>query len=372
MRTVLSKDVEVDYWQIYVVSGDDQPDIENSFGGQRNGLCGAAMPGYLFLVTGLHSGEVGFTVEVHDEAPPVDESWQEIVEASFRPAGEASLLGWGGEWYQPLDLAQTCYRVRYCATGMDEAYAQDTRIEDEPQFDRYLLQLWPAPPQPDTVIKQTSEIAAYWHQTARETPPPPAPEDVPEDEDAGLALADREWEEEQARRQAEDRRWGGPMPEQLRGLPGNVINVGAMDRFLVEALAQADPLTQRQIARWVTRRAFAEAGLADVGWIAPVLAAMDQGEPLPPPFDGARLPWDLLFSDEQVPSTTVTSPDGSADNYRQQAMAFPALLSAREQDPLRAALDALWAAAVAFGHERRQVLFAEVRQAFPAIASGGG
>jgi hypothetical protein len=368
MRTVLSQDVEVHYGQIYVVSGDDYPGLDASFGGQRNGLCGAAMPGYLFLITGLHTGEVGFTAEVHDEAPPVDESWQEIVEASFRPEGAASLLGWAGEWYQPLDLAQTCYRVRYCATGMDEGHAEDTRLEDEPQLDRYLLQLWPAPPEPDTVIKQTSEIAAYWHQVARESPPPPAPQD----EDAGLALADREREEEQARRRAEDRRWGGPMPEQLRGLPANAINVGRMDRFLVEALAQADPLIQRQIARWVTRRAFAEAGLTGIGWIAPALAAMDRGEPLPPPFDGDRLPWDLLFSDEQIPSTTVTSPDGSTDNYRQQAMAFPALLSARNQDPLAAALDALWAAAVAFGHGRRQVLFTEVRRAFPAIASGGG
>jgi hypothetical protein len=370
MRTVLSTDVWVHYWQIYVVSGDDHPDREASFAGQRNGLCGAAMPGYLFLITGLHTGEVGFTVEVHDEAPPLDESWQEIVEASFRPEGETFLLGWAGDWCQPLNLAQASYRVRYCATGMDEGNDQDTRLDDEPQADRYLLQLWPAPPEPDTVIKQTSEIATYWHQTAREMAPPPAPED--QAAAAARALADRERQEEQARRRAEDRNWGGPMPEQLRGLPGNVLNVGRMDRFLVEALAQADPLIQRQIARWVTRRAFAEAGLADVGWIAPALAAMDQGGPLPPPFDGDRLPWDLLFSDAQIPSTTVTSPDGSTDNYCQQAMAFPALLSAREQDPLAAALDALWAAAVTFGYGRRQVLFTEVRQAFPAIASEGG
>jgi hypothetical protein len=50
-------------------------------------------------------------------------------------------------------------------------------------------------------------------------------------------------------------------------------------------------------------------------------------------------------------------------------MAFPALFSALERDPLRAALDALWSAAVAFGHGRHQVLFSEARQAFPTVAA---
>jgi hypothetical protein len=119
----------------------------------------------------------------------------------------------------------------------------------------------------------------------------------------------------------------------------------------------------------VTRRAFVEARPADVEWIAPALAAMDRGEPLPPPLDDERRAWDLLLSDARVPRTLVTSPDGRLDNCLQQAMAFPALFSTLEQDPLRAALDALWSAAVAFGHGRHQVLFSEVRQAIPAVAA---
>ena len=119
----------------------------------------------------------------------------------------------------------------------------------------------------------------------------------------------------------------------------------------------------------MTRRAFAEAQLAEIDWIAAALDAMDRGESLPWPFDGDdRRAWDLLFSDKRVPSTLVTSLDGLHSNFLQQAMAFPALFSAREQDSLSAALDALWNAAVAFGHGRYQVLFSEVRQAFPALA----
>jgi hypothetical protein len=87
----------------------------------------------------------------------------------------------------------------------------------------------------------------------------------------------------------------------------------------------------------VTRRAFVEARLANVEWIAPALAAMDRGEPLPPPLDDERRAWDLLLSDARVPRTLVTSPDGRLDNCLQQAMAFPALFSTLEQDPLRAA-----------------------------------
>jgi hypothetical protein len=50
-----------------------------------------------------------------------------------------------------------------------------------------------------------------------------------------------------------------------------------------------------------------------------------------------------------------------------EAMAFPALFSAREQDPLSAALDALWSAAVAFGRRRYEALLREARQAFPVL-----
>jgi hypothetical protein len=49
--------------------------------GHLHASCGAAVAGALFLSTGLHSGKVGFTVELHDSRPPVDESWERVVEA---------------------------------------------------------------------------------------------------------------------------------------------------------------------------------------------------------------------------------------------------------------------------------------------------
>jgi hypothetical protein len=133
-------------------------------------LCqtGAAVPGFLFLITGLRTGEVGFVVESHDESPPFDNSWEEIVEVSFRPSGRAALVAWGEEWSSPLDLAEVDYRVRYCGEGMDEARDQ-TRMSGEDELDRYLLQFWPEPSQPDQIVKQTSANSAYWHASVKET-----------------------------------------------------------------------------------------------------------------------------------------------------------------------------------------------------------
>lgn len=372
----MSEAAWVHYRQIYVQSGEEYPEMAECFGGHSNGLCGAATPGFLFLITGLHTGEVGFTVELHDEPPPVDDSWQEVVEASFRPMGETGLLGWGGQAYWPLDLAEASYRARYCATGMDEARELDTRMKDDPEADHYLLQFWPAPPEPDRVVRQTSEIAAYWHDVARKQPPPPTPEEKAAAEfharaEQERARAEQERAAAQAHLEAEKEKWGGRLPSQrLRDLGYKAFNVAALDRPLVDALGEADPVTQRKVACWVTRRAFAEAQLTEVDWIAAALEAMDQGNPLGWPFDADdsvhSRAWDLLLSDERVPRTVVTL-DGRLSNYLQQAMAFPAIFSAGEQDPLRAALDALRSAAASFGRGRYQVLFSEVRQAFPAL-----
>jgi hypothetical protein len=60
------------------------------------------------------------------------------------------------------------YRVRYSASGRDEARQVNSRFDGEPIIDRYL--------------KQTSAIAARWHGWARQLPPPPTPEEAAEAE----------------------------------------------------------------------------------------------------------------------------------------------------------------------------------------------
>jgi hypothetical protein len=178
VRRPVEGEVFAHYGRLYVVSDPDGsgPDLGVAFAGQFSGWCGAATPGALWLHTGLHTGDVGFTVEVHEQAPPLDAVWEDVVEVSFRPvSADSALEEWAGEATWPLGLEVTDYRVRYCAQGMDRARERDTRSDDEPPLDRYLLQFWPAPPEPDRVLGQTSAIAAYWHSFAREQPPPPTP-----------------------------------------------------------------------------------------------------------------------------------------------------------------------------------------------------
>jgi hypothetical protein len=142
--------------------------MEDTFRGQSNGLCGAVCPGSLFLVTGLHTGDVGLRVELHEQEPPLDDGDEEIVEVSFRPASAVvAIVEWGGRRRHPLALRAVDYRVRYCARGMDAGNEADT-IVDGPVVDSYRLQLWPAPPGPDRVVRQTGDHAAYWHRSVAE------------------------------------------------------------------------------------------------------------------------------------------------------------------------------------------------------------
>ncbi|SEF04783.1 hypothetical protein SAMN05216489_09959 [Streptomyces sp. 3213] len=169
MKVLVSDEVHVDSGQVFVKSGGDDCDLYDAFAGQEGvGLCGAAMGGMLFLLTGLRFGGVRFTVELHDNRPALDETWEEIVEVPFRPVSEETeLRQWNGGASWDLGLEQRDYRARYCAVGMDAGNSKNVREEDEPQTDdQYLLQFWPAPPEPARVFKQTSRQAANWHAFA--------------------------------------------------------------------------------------------------------------------------------------------------------------------------------------------------------------
>jgi hypothetical protein len=330
-------------------------------------LCGAAVPGALFLITGLHTGSVGFTVELHEDEPPVDQRWEEIVEAPFTPAGDRTeLVGWAGEWSLPLELGRTHHRVRYCAAGMERGHETDTVMDGEPVVDRYLLQLWPAAPEPDRVLKVTTGTAAYWHDYARQQPPPPTAEEKAET--ARQAELERERRNAEARLAVETREWGGTLPsDRLRELGYPAKHLGELDRPLLDAFDRIEPETQRQVARWAARRAYEEAGLADVPWLAAALDALDAGAALPSVFNERSAAFDRLLTDSAVPHRTITTVDGRSDNFLQQAAAFGAVYEAGADDPLAAAINCARAAAETYGFGRWPELFAVLREAFPGL-----
>jgi hypothetical protein len=156
----------------------------------------------------------------------------------------------------------------------------------------------------------------------------------------------------------EARQWGGrPPSDRLRKLPANAWSLAQLDRALLDELAEATGQQQRDVARWAARRACAISGLAAIDWVADGLAAIERGVPLPPPFDDDVQTWQLLWADQRVPSTVVTIPDGTP-NCSQQAIALPTIFAAARDDPLAAAVDALHAAAYAYGSDYRHLLAA--------------
>ncbi|WP_435243275.1 hypothetical protein [Streptomyces cucumeris] len=357
MRTVLDDEVDVSYSQIYVKS-EEAPDfggMDDTFGGQSNGLCGAAWPGTLWLVTGLHYGGVGIRVDVHDECPELDDSWEEIVVASYRPLGRASLAEWGGGESWELGLEDVDYRVRYSASGMDLAFEAHTREDDAPVIDRYLLQFWPCPPEPDQVVKQTGGTAAYWHETVTKLPPPSLPDLV---EEARLKAEREEWNREAERIRTEvvpeAVHWGGTLPSPaLQQLCGSAREMAMAERELAEALAAESPQRQREIAGWVARRAYQEIGLAELDWVAPALTDVEQGRPLPPPFHVVALAWQRLQSDPSVPQRVAAMAREGIDQKSPMSNAVSTLFAAAQPDPFQAALAALYTGIEAFGTERR-------------------
>ncbi|WP_093089895.1 hypothetical protein [Pseudonocardia oroxyli] len=174
VETLFEGDLFVSYGQIFLeelAAWDAGPELEMHFAGQTNGLCGVAAPQRICLLTGLHTGWVRLTVELHDVPPAVAEQWEDVVEASFTPtASPLQLIGLMANESYALPLpAGASLRARYCAIGMDAA-RDGSRSEGDPVLDRYLLQLWPAPPTPDTVLRRHSRTAAYWHDFARNLP----------------------------------------------------------------------------------------------------------------------------------------------------------------------------------------------------------
>ncbi|XVV16518.1 hypothetical protein ACQP2X_19750 [Actinoplanes sp. CA-131856] len=394
MRILFDGPLPVAYGQGYVTSR-ELPDMDRAFAGQVNGLCGAGDPGALFLMTGTHSGQVKFTIELYEVEPrPADAAWEEVVEVSFVPrAATAGLVPWGDGTLAELPLPRPRYRVRYCAAGMDEgskpfgAFDPD-EIEDgdytymNQRPDRYLLCFWPddQADEGDSIVRQTSRSAAYWHGWASALPAPPTLWEQVE-------AAEREREEqarraEEYRRREEARLWGGrPPSDRLRRVRGNVHSMARLDRDLVDGVAGAGDETQRRIAVWAARRAFTYAGVGDLDWMAPAWAALERGEPLPAEYTTSKALWTRILGaapptyskvslrplyeslDKRLPRML----DGPVDRV---AMAAPALWAAAGPEPLQAALEALWAAVTTYAQERC-VFLSDVRRAFPVVDRKG-
>ncbi|MDB2686669.1 hypothetical protein N9Y42_05615 [Mariniblastus sp.] len=174
MNRIFDGKLYVAYSQAYIHADEDADFLdEDGFAGQKNGLCGAALTNSLFLITGLNTGHVNFSIDLCDSEPPIDPTWEEVVETPFNLTMsdfmiDFGLYNWDYELVVPIPLNIGTYRVRYSAKGMERGRTKDTILSDEEPVDSYLLEFWASPLKPDAIIKQTSDIAAYWHNAINE------------------------------------------------------------------------------------------------------------------------------------------------------------------------------------------------------------
>jgi hypothetical protein len=169
MKTIFDGVVFSHYGQAYIHLKDTFNYADDVRKGQVNGLLGAAQPTTLFLTFGLHTGNVRLAVKVANVQPAVDDSWEEIVEASFTLSG-SKILGlsdWNGEIWQPVPIEPGTYRVRYSARRFGEAEEVPESENAVDPIEHYEVILWRAPLQADRVLKVTRPAAQYWHDVAQ-------------------------------------------------------------------------------------------------------------------------------------------------------------------------------------------------------------
>ncbi|HEX6685678.1 MAG TPA: hypothetical protein VF062_23080 [Candidatus Limnocylindrales bacterium] len=166
----------------------------------------------------------------------------------------------------------------------------------------------------------------------------------------------------QAERDAEE--WGGAPPSgRVRGLVSQASSLARIDRPLLDRIDALPAVRQREAACWAARRAMRVAGLEQIGWIADALAGAEADRPLPRSFtaQGGAAAFNRLLTDPEAPQTTVplrvdpimSGTRGGVTEILQQAAAFPAVIALANDDPLVAAIDAVFNAAIAHGDDPR-------------------
>ncbi|CAL9645775.1 hypothetical protein [Streptomyces sp. enrichment culture] len=150
--------VFAEYHLFQITDPDGSP--ADDLGAPPTGLV-SACGGAIEVHTGIHTGDVQVTAELHSRPPEPASGWEEIAEISCHsPSGDilvAPLM------HDPVDLPNLAahgpgsYRLRVHARGRDRAIdlAPDGVVE------HYLIQSWPAPFQDTLLVKATD---AYGRQ----------------------------------------------------------------------------------------------------------------------------------------------------------------------------------------------------------------
>lgn len=165
-RILLDQVIQTDYGQFdlsWEEDGTFDGDFDRFYGGQINGLVGAAHPTGVHINLARRSGGSPVRIVLLDAPPESDGGrWEDVVEVSIT-LPKSHEIAWSDWWGHagPVGLPPGSYRLRVSANGRDEGQMGEFA---EGMVDDYLLQFWPAPWQPDAILRTGSEDAQYWHQ----------------------------------------------------------------------------------------------------------------------------------------------------------------------------------------------------------------
>ncbi len=153
----------------------------DSFAGQRNGLLGAARPGALMLMFGVHTDSVALRMLLTDSPPELDARWEEAVEVSFSVGefdpdvlasgpirdGSVQLMLFDSQHPPAIRLPAGEYRVRYTSRNFGAQEHANHPEADRSIREEYELTFWPDILRRDAILKVTSVEAQGWHDRAR-------------------------------------------------------------------------------------------------------------------------------------------------------------------------------------------------------------
>lgn len=165
-RVLLDQVIETDYGQFdlaWAADGTFDGDFDRFYQGQINGLVGAASSQGVHVNLARRAGGSPVRIVLLDAPPPIEDGqWEDIVEVSITLPEKHEMV-WSDWWGHagPVGLPPGSYRLRVNAKGRDEGHAGEFA---EGMVDDYLLQFWPAPWQPDAILRTGSEDARYWHR----------------------------------------------------------------------------------------------------------------------------------------------------------------------------------------------------------------
>jgi len=172
--SVVTDVVHLCYHQFGVIDGGGNVPVRAA---QRTNALVDVYEGAAVVATGIHTGVVTVTTEARPTPPASIEldPWDEVVDVTVAmPGGDGRLVVLMADVPATFGcLTPTgpgTYRLRAHARGRDTAI-DGTAFEP---FEHYRLVLWPAPPAPQVIHKETDRYGAGWH-SYDPTAPPRAP-----------------------------------------------------------------------------------------------------------------------------------------------------------------------------------------------------